>query len=131
MDHSREFMVSMAAESLQQWGKTEWIEKAIERLPKMESREIQISLSATLARGENTSGWHYVIDTLVEKGRDRNTVTMALIHLQAFDGKSGPDGLKIDVMEKLSDLLVLVPAEVRPEIVKTIDQIRVYGNQRK
>lgn len=90
-----------------------------------------MSLSATLARVGKTSGRHYVIDTLVEKGRDRNTVTMALIHLQSFDGKTGPDGRKIDVMEKLSDLLVLAPAEVRPEVVKTIDRIRVYRNQQK
>ena len=63
-----------------QWGKNEWIPKAVKRLPNMENRALQIYLSGTLARAGNSLGWKYVMSTLLDRDTttDRSLVRVAL-----------------------------------------------------
>ena len=129
----REAIMYRVAETLQRWGKTEWIAKAVERLPKIERRSLQIYLSGILARAGNTSGWEYVISPLLDRSATTGAslVRDALNTMQIFDGKIGPDGQKIDVLSKLSDFAESVLPEIRPMVVGKIDQIRLAQQSRR
>jgi hypothetical protein len=132
MDDDREGIMFSAAETLQLWGKTEWIAKAAKRLPKMERHSLQIFLAGTLARAGNTSGWEYVISPVLDRNTTPggNILFDALSTIPLFDGKVGPDGQKIDVLSKLSDFAEIVSLEIRPKIIEKIDQIRLSQQNR-
>jgi hypothetical protein len=132
-DDREEIMFSVA-ETLQLWGKTEWIAKAVERLPKIEKPSLQIYLSGVLARAGNTSGWKYVISPLLDHKTTPYSAPLigALSTVRLFDGKIGPDGQKIDILSKLSDFAEIASPGVRRQIIETIDLIRLsQKNQQK
>jgi hypothetical protein len=131
MDDDREGIMLGAAETLQRWGKTEWIAKAVERLPKMERRP-KVRLSEILVRAGHTSGWKYVISPLLERHAttDVDLLIDALSAMALFNGKVGPDGYKIDVLSPLSDFAEMVAPEIRPKIIERIDEIRAYQQNR-
>lgn len=132
MDDDREGIMLSAAETLQLWGKTEWIVKAVERLPKIEKRSLQIYLSGTLARAGNTSGWEYVISLLLDPRTApySDLLLSALNIIPLFNGKIGPDGQKIDVLSKLSDSAEILSPAIRPKIVEKMDEIRLSQKNR-
>jgi len=129
----REWIMYSAAETLQIWGKTEWIAKAVERLPNVEKHSTQIYLSGVLARAGNTSGWEYVISPLLDRSATTHSslVRDALNTMQLFDGKIGPDGQKIDVLSKLSDFAESVLPEIRPMVIEKIGHIRLSQQDRR
>lgn len=133
MGDDREGIVIHAAVILQQWGKTEWTEKAVERLPKLENRALQIYLSGTLARAGNTTGWQFIMSALLDREAktDSSLVSVALNTMELFDGKIGPDGQKIDVLTTLSDLAEIASSEVRTQVAEKIDQIRLSRKSRQ
>ncbi len=116
----RELVVVYAAQSLLTMGKTEWLQDAVNRLPKMQDRVAQIQLSGLLAKAGKTDGWPFVIDSII-KGQ---LIEGALENIEYFDGKTDKDGRRIIVADELASIVGRAPAGVRPKIIEKINKLR-------
>jgi hypothetical protein len=116
---SRELVVVYAARSLLAMGKTEWLQDAANRLPKMQDRVAQIHLSGLLAQAGKTDGLVFVIDAIV-KGQ---LAEGGLENIEYFDGKTDKNGRRIIVADELASIVGKAPAEVRPKIIEKINKL--------
>jgi hypothetical protein len=116
----REWVVVYAARSLLAMGNTEWIQDAVNRLPKMQDRVAQIQLSGLLAQAGKTDGWPLVIDSIV-KGQ---LIEGALENIEYFDGKTDNNGRRIIVADELASIVGKAPVGVRPKIIEKINKLR-------
>jgi len=117
---SRDLVVVYAARSLFAMGNAEWLQDAVNRLPKMQDRVAQIQLSGYLARAGKTDGWTFVIDSII-KGQ---LIEGALENIEYFDGKTDRNGRRIIVADELASIVGKAPAEVRPKIIEKINKLR-------
>src|SRR5215475_9258032 len=117
---SREWVVVYAARSLLAMGNTEWLQDAVNRLPKMQDRLAQLQLSGYLARTGKTDGWTFVIDSII-KGQ---LIEGALENIEYFDGKTDKNGHRIIVADELASIVEKAPAAVRPKIIEKINKLR-------
>jgi hypothetical protein len=101
-------------------GNTEWLQDAVNRLPKMQDHVAQIQLSGLLAQAGKTDGWPLVIDSIV-KGQ---LIEGALENIEYFDGKTDRNGRRIIVADELSSIVGKAPAAVRPKIIEKINKLR-------
>ncbi len=117
---SREWVVVYAARSLLAMGNAEWLQDAVNRLPKIQDRVAQIQLSGYLAQAGKTDGWTFVIDLII-KGQ---LIEGALENIEYFDGKTDRNGRRIIVADELASIVGKAPAEVRPKIIEKINKLR-------
>jgi hypothetical protein len=117
---SREWVVVYAARSLLAMGNAEWLQDAVNRLPKIQDRVAQIQLSGYLAQAGKTDGWTFVIDSII-KGQ---LIGAALENIEYFDGKTDRNGRRIIVADELASIVGKAPAEVRPKIIEKINKLR-------
>jgi len=117
---SREWVVVYAARSLLAIGNAEWLQDAVNRLPKIQDRVAQIQLSGLLAQAGKTDGWTFVIDSII-KGQ---LIEGALENIEYFDGKTDRNGRRIIVADELASIVGKAPAEVRPKIIGKINKLR-------
>lgn len=120
MVDSREWVVVYAARSLLAMGNAEWLQDAVNRLPKIQDRVAQIQLSGLLAQAGKTDGWTFVIDSII-KGQ---LIEGALENIEYFDGKTDRNGRRIIVADELASIVGKAPAEVRPKIIEKINKLR-------
>jgi hypothetical protein len=117
---SREWVVVYATRSLLAMGNTEWLQDAVNRLPKMQDRLAQLQLSGLLAQAGKTDGWTFVIDSII-KGQ---LIEGALENIEYFDRKTDRNGRRIIVADELASIVGKAPAEVRPKIIEKINKLR-------
>jgi len=117
---SREFVVVYAARSLLAMGKTEWLQNAVNRLPKIQDRVARIQLSELLAQAGKTDGWTFIIDSII----DGQLIDGALENIEYFDRKTDKNGRRIIVADELASIVGKAPAEVRPKIIEKINKLR-------
>jgi hypothetical protein len=120
IDDPRELLAVYAAQSLLKMGKTEWLQDAVDRLPKMQDRVAQIQLSGVLAKAGRTDGWNFVISPITEG----QLIEVALENIEYFEGKTHKNGRRIVVADELASLVERSPAGSRPKILEKIKRLR-------
>jgi len=101
-------------------GKTEWLQNAVNRLPKIQDRVARIQLSELLAQAGKSDGWTFIIDSII----DGQLIDGALENIEYFDRKTDKNGRRIIVADELASIVGKAPAEVRPKIIEKINKLR-------
>jgi hypothetical protein len=116
----RETVAISAIRSLIKVNENGWVPSAMERLPIMRDRVVQIQLAGLLAQIGHADGWPIVISAV----SDEKMALVALEHVAYFDRLKDQSGRSIDVAAELNMLLVRAPDPIRKQIEEKLAHLK-------
>jgi hypothetical protein len=120
LSDDRDIVAMRAGYSLFDLNERAWVMTGVTRLPQMHNPLVQLQFAGLLARAGNTAGWPIVVSGILEE----QFTPVALENIQYFNGKIGPNGQPIRVVEELERLSNGVPEGSRRLIEEKLNQLR-------
>jgi len=109
-----------AAYSLLELNEKAWVATGAARLRAMHNPLLQIQFAGLLARAGNTAGWSLITSKIT----DERFTPIVLENIDYFDGKIGPSGRRIKVVEELERLSGETPEGSRKLIAQKLAQLK-------